>query len=269
VFERVISTRLGEAIEAAGGLSPEQYGFTKGRSTLDAIARVVKIAEDAIAGTRWKGGTKSYCLVVTLDIRNAFNSADWSRTLESLRKFNIPGYLLNVALSYFSNRVLTLDTSMGSREYNISAGVPQGSVLGPLLWNAMYDGLAAHKTEAVLISSRKAVETASVLVGWTRIRSQRAIKYLGVLIDTRLSFKEHLEYVHKKASGTVGALSRMLPNTRGLKQCSRKLLSSVVTAQILYAAPVWAKAAAVKSYMRGVEATYRLCAIRIACAFRT
>ncbi|KAH8285927.1 hypothetical protein KR054_007383, partial [Drosophila jambulina] len=42
------------------------------------------------------------------------------------------------------------------------------------------------------------------------IQSQRAIKYLGVFIDTRLSFKEHLEYVHKKVSGTAGALSRML-----------------------------------------------------------
>ncbi|KAH8349293.1 hypothetical protein KR059_002953, partial [Drosophila kikkawai] len=129
--------------------------------------------------------------------------------------------------------------------------------------------LAAHKTEAVLISSRKAVETASVLVGGTRIRSQRAIKYLGVIIDTRLSFKEHLEYVHQKASGTAGALSRMLTNTRGPRQYTRKLLSSVVTAQILYAAPVWSEAVSVKSYMRGVEATYRLCAIRIACSFRT
>ncbi|XP_041631703.1 uncharacterized protein [Drosophila kikkawai] len=61
----------------------------------------------------------------------------------------------------------------------------------------------------------------------------------------------------------------MLPNTRGPKQYTRKLLSSVVTAQILYAAPVWAEAASVKSYMRGVEATYRLCVTRIACSFRT
>ncbi|KAH8247932.1 hypothetical protein KR032_004023, partial [Drosophila birchii] len=88
--------------------------------------------------------------------------------------------------------------------------------------------LAAHKTEAVLISSRKASER----VGGTTIRSQRAIKYLGVFIDTRLSFKEHLEYPHKKASGTAGALSRMLLNTRGPKQATRMLLSSMVTSQI-------------------------------------
>ncbi|KAH8368570.1 hypothetical protein KR200_006481, partial [Drosophila serrata] len=38
---------------------------------------------------------------------------------------------------------------------------------------------------------------------------------------------------------------------------------------ILYAAPVWAEAAETKSYMRGVEATYRLCTVRVASAFRT
>ncbi|KAH8381754.1 hypothetical protein KR200_000661 [Drosophila serrata] len=128
--------------------------------------------------------------------------------------------------------------------------------------------LAAHKTEAVLISSRKAVETAEIRVGGTVIRSQRAIKYLGVLIDTRLSFREHLEYT-QKASETAGSLTRILLNTRGPKQITRKLLTRVVTSQILYAAPVWAKAAATKSYMRGVEATYRLCAVRVTSAFRT
>ncbi|KAH8287990.1 hypothetical protein KR054_007663, partial [Drosophila jambulina] len=78
----------------------------------------------AIAGTRWKGGSKSYCLVVTLDIRNAFNTADWNRTLESLAALNIPGYLLEVVRSYFSERVLTVDTDVGSRVYEVSAGVP-------------------------------------------------------------------------------------------------------------------------------------------------
>ncbi|XP_070144616.1 uncharacterized protein [Drosophila kikkawai] len=62
---------------------------------------------------------------------------------------------------------------------------------------------------------------------------------------------------------------RASSSTRGPKQYRRKLLSSVVTAQILYVSSVWAEAASVKSYIRGVEATYRLCAIRIACSFQT
>ncbi|KAH8245933.1 hypothetical protein KR032_004136, partial [Drosophila birchii] len=52
--------------------------------------------------------------------------------------------------------------------------------------------LASHKTEAVLISSRKRIETVEIRVGGLPITSQRAIRYLGVLLDTRLSFRERM-----------------------------------------------------------------------------
>ncbi|XP_070852564.1 uncharacterized protein [Drosophila suzukii] len=113
-------------MEDAGGLSSNQYSFRKGISTLDAIERVTNIASKAIAGTRWKGGTKKYCLVVTLGIRNALNSADWGRALKALRSFNIPEYLPNVVHSYLSKRELVLETSVGSRTYEVTAGAPQG-----------------------------------------------------------------------------------------------------------------------------------------------
>jgi len=44
--------------------------------------------------------------------------------------------------------------------------------------------LASHKTEEVLISGRKAVESAHIQIGGTSIVSQRAIRYLGVKLDT-------------------------------------------------------------------------------------
>jgi len=121
--------------------------------------------------------------------------------------------------------------------------------------------LASHKTEAVLISSRKAVESAHIQVGGTSIVSQSAIRYLGVMLDTHLSYREHQEYVNKKANKTTGSLFRILLNTRGPKQDRRKLPATVVRSQLLYAAPVWAESTAVSSYMRGVNATYRLCAV--------
>ncbi|XP_062120886.1 uncharacterized protein LOC133835041 [Drosophila sulfurigaster albostrigata] len=247
LLEKVICTRLEEAILVNGNLSPNQYGFRKARSTVDAIEKVVGIASNAIAGTRWKGGQKKYCLMVTLDIRNAFNSARWNCILRALDAFKVPRQLLKIIRSYFSSRVLKYDTSDRTEEYIVTGGVPQGSVLGPLLWNAMYDGilrldlptganligfaddiallvvakelevaesncnraidcigtwllsvgleLAPHKTEAVLISSRNKVETAVVKVGAAHITSKRTLKYLGVTIDSMLSFREHLQEV--------------------------------------------------------------------------
>jgi len=129
--------------------------------------------------------------------------------------------------------------------------------------------LAAHKTEAVLVSTRAIVETASIRVGSQVVVSKRAIRYLGVMIDTRLCFREHLSYVQEKAANSSQALFRMLWNTRGPKQERRVLLTSVVRAVITYAAPIWADAIKVPSYARGVKSIHRLCALRICCGFRT
>ncbi|GBP95658.1 Putative 115 kDa protein in type-1 retrotransposable element R1DM [Eumeta japonica] len=100
-----------------------QYEFRRGRSTLDAINLVVYIAKDAIAGTRWKGGTKEYCLVAALDIRNAFNSASWVCIMQALRGENVPEYLCRIVASYFTDRVLKYDTKNDSKEYDITEGV--------------------------------------------------------------------------------------------------------------------------------------------------
>ncbi|KAH8313921.1 hypothetical protein KR044_010837 [Drosophila immigrans] len=129
--------------------------------------------------------------------------------------------------------------------------------------------LAAHKTEAVLVSTRSLVETAHIRVGSENITSKRAIRYLGVMIDTRLSFREHLSYIEEKATNTSRALFRMLMNTRGPKQERRILLTSVVRSAITYGAAIWADAINVTSYARGIKSIHRLCALRICCGFRT
>ncbi|KAH8410400.1 hypothetical protein KR215_002766, partial [Drosophila sulfurigaster] len=79
---------------------------------------------NAIAGTGWKGGQKKYCLMVTLDIRNAFNSARWSCILRALDSFKVPRQLLKIIRSYFSSRVLKYDTSARTEEYIVTGGVP-------------------------------------------------------------------------------------------------------------------------------------------------
>ncbi|EDW52808.1 GM11698 [Drosophila sechellia] len=71
LLEKLVWIRLDRDIADAGDLSRPQFGFRKARSTVDAVNRVVEVAAQAIEGTKWKGGSKEFCLMVTLDIRNA------------------------------------------------------------------------------------------------------------------------------------------------------------------------------------------------------
>lgn len=321
LLESIICRRLEACIEAANGLSENQFGFRRARSTVDAIKVVVKTAAQAIEGRMWKGGTKEYCVVVTLDVKNAFNTANWEKIVSALTRLDVPRYLVAMIQDYFRNRLLIYDTDRGTRRYKITGGVPQGSVLGPLLWNVMYDGvlrlifpknvqivgfaddialvcvakelhvaqtitnasiqivrswlrsmglsLADHKTEAVLISSRMIRETIILNVGTCCVETKPFLKYLGVVIDTRLSFRDHLRYISDRASKTCLALSRIMPNTRGPKYLRRKLLTSVVRSIILYASPIWSDALRFRSYVGLISPVYRLAALRVCSGFRT
>jgi hypothetical protein len=93
------------------------------------------VARYANAGS-W--GRKDYCALITLDVENAFNTAPWAGIVEALRKRNTSEYLISLIQSYLTDRSLEVDeqTTIG-----VSCGVPQGSVLGPTLWNVLYDGM--------------------------------------------------------------------------------------------------------------------------------
>lgn len=142
LLERIILNRLTIYTESENGLSKMQFGFRKRKSTVDAIRTVVGEAEKA---SKQKRRGDRYCAVVTIDVKNAFNSASWEAIAESLHKMRVPEYLCRVLKSYFQNRVLVYDTAVGRQSLRITAGVPQGSILGPTLWNGMYNGVLTLK----------------------------------------------------------------------------------------------------------------------------
>lgn len=53
------------------------------------------------------------------------------------------------------------------------------------------------------------------------IESRSSIKYFGLILDSKLSFKEHATKVAEKASRTTQNLARLMPNLGGLKSIKR------------------------------------------------
>lgn len=136
--------------------------------------------------------------------------------------------------------------------------------------NSIKLSLAAQKSEAVMLTSRKGYTRPSFKLGDQTIEVQRSVKYLGVLMDSSLTFIEHAKLAGSKAMGTTNALSRILPNIGGPSPAKRKLLAGVVCSQLLYAAPIWASAVVKREHcLRHLKAAYRKTALRVAMAYRT
>lgn len=130
LLERIILNRLQEYAEAERGLSSNQFGFRKNRSTLDAITMVTNRARTAILNSSKVG---RYYAVTTIDVKNAFNSASWEAINRELGNMGASDQICKMVRSYLSNRTLLSDTADGRVMSEITAGVPQGSDLGPIL----------------------------------------------------------------------------------------------------------------------------------------
>ena len=118
------------------GLLENQFGFRKGRSIVDAIQEVVDIATKARRGT---GKRKGFCALIGIDRRNAFNTALWHICIEALVRKKVPDYLLRIIDDYLSDRWVIYESDKWSLKEEMTCGVPQGSRVSPLVWNAMYD----------------------------------------------------------------------------------------------------------------------------------
>ena len=128
IFEKILYSRVLKFFDKFQLLSSDQYGFRKKHSTSMAIYDIL----ESKLGDRDKG--KLTCAVY-LDLTKAFDTVDTTLLLKKLEHYGVRGTALNLFRSYLSNRKqCTNIRGVLSDLICIELGVPQGSILGPLLF---------------------------------------------------------------------------------------------------------------------------------------
>jgi hypothetical protein len=254
IYEKCMTNRLMDYFVKFALLSPSQFGFQKRKSTSDAVLNFVEYIYSCL-------NSKSHALSIFIDLRKAYDTVNHNILLRKLYKYGIRGLPLKWFESYLRNRKQYVRVgSSCSSILNTSIGLPQGSVVSPLLFlvyindlpnvskifkyilfaddttltvnNKIYTDLITltnielskitlwtvtnrlslnvGKTFAMLFTNRVFdVSDSPVLFNGSEVDVCNRGKFLGVVIDDRLRYSNHIEMLGKKISKSIGIIYKL------------------------------------------------------------
>jgi retron-type reverse transcriptase len=138
VVERIINARLMRFLEAFNLISKMQSGFRKGRSTKDNLLFLTQKVTEAMAR-----GKK--CLAIFFDIAKAFDKVWHDELIYKMIKLGVPRYIILWVKIFLTNRNFKVRVNEClSPSSPISAGVPQGAPLRPILFSIFINDIPLH-----------------------------------------------------------------------------------------------------------------------------
>ena len=146
IFEKAIKTRLVDFLTKNNILSKFQFGFTNKKSTNDSIALLVSKINKSLDNSR-------ACAGVFIDLAKAFDTVSHRNLLTKLYAIGVRGAAHSLFQSYLEKRqqmVQINGTTSNQRE--VTFGIPQGTVLGPILFIIYLNELLALNCSGTIIS---------------------------------------------------------------------------------------------------------------------
>ena len=128
LLEKIVHSRVDSFFSRNNLFNPDQYGFRKSHSTDAAILKLYDRVSGALAD-------HEHVIGVFMDLSKAFDTLDHKILLSKLQHYGVRGIALDWFSSYLSSRYqYTVHESCISQMLPLTCGVPQGSILGPLLF---------------------------------------------------------------------------------------------------------------------------------------
>ena len=155
ILEKVVHKRIYNFINKHNLLNKSQYGFRPRHSTIDAITEYMAHLVDNLEN-------REHTLSIYLDLSKAFDTIDHSILLNKLEYYGIRGISHNWLTSYLTHITQYVKINQStSKTKPIICGVPQGSVLGPLLFILYSNDLsnASRNSNAIIFADDTSIFT--------------------------------------------------------------------------------------------------------------
>ncbi|XP_023218013.1 uncharacterized protein LOC111620327 [Centruroides sculpturatus] len=266
-----------------------------------------------------------YVLGVSLDISKAFDSAWWPLVLRRLCQINCPRNIYKLLCDYLKDRRAILCYGQHQVIKPITKGCPQGSVIGPLLWNITFDAFLsenfgqtssyAYADDVFLLLGGRSrsdlegnannmlqhvsnwgvkhklyfnpVKTKAIVFNKSghpnlyrrpphikmqgnTIKVEQTLKYLGVILDFRLSWDRHIDYITNKTGLVMQSFSQVARRDWGLSSDAMSIIyDSIYIPVITYACGTWGWATRKVHPKRKLVSSQRRALLLITRAYKT
>lgn len=197
LFEKLLAKRLNLIIERKNLIPNHQFGFRNQHSTIDQVHRITNTIEKALE-------EKKVCSAVFLDVAQAFDKV-WHEGLNLKLKYLLPKQYAEILESYLNKRFFRIKQEDSYSELKeIKAGVPQGSVLGPILYLLYTSDLPVLENNTV---ATFADDTAILAVGKRNEESIQKLQFAitqiyGWTKQWRIKLNEtksvHIDFTNKR-----------------------------------------------------------------------